>query len=115
VTPNARRHHEHAPAILRIQILAEKYADLPVPMPALTEQAAIARAKREIKLLDEYRTRLITDGVLDVREAAENLPKESDDPNLFRKNEDLLSYFDKEIGGVVSSLEERTRTGDKLL
>jgi len=50
-----------------------------------------------------------------VREAAENLPKESDDPNLFRKNEDLLSYFDKEIGGVVSSLEERTRTGDKLL
>lgn len=40
--------------------------------------AAIARANREIELLDEYRTRLIADvvtGKLDVREAAASLPE----------------------------------------
>ena len=39
--------------------------------------AAIAHTRREIELLEEYRTRLIADvvtGKLDVREAAVNLP-----------------------------------------
>jgi type I restriction enzyme S subunit len=41
---------------------------------------AIARARREIALLGEYRTRLIADAVtgkLDVREAASRLPSEA--------------------------------------
>ncbi len=41
--------------------------------------AAIGKAEREIKLLREYRTRLISDvvtGKLDVREAAAGLPEE---------------------------------------
>ena len=66
----------------------------PVPIPSPEEQAAIvslienstafmadavSRAKREILLFDEYRTRLIADvvsGKLDVREAAAQLPDE---------------------------------------
>ena len=44
--------------------------------------AAIARTRRQIELLQEYRTRLIADvvtGKLDVREAAALLPDESED------------------------------------
>lgn len=69
-----------------------------LPLPPLDEQAAIAaflvrkgvvreaaalRAKREIKLLGELRTRLIADvvtGKLDVREAAAKLSDETDEP-----------------------------------
>ena len=72
-------------------ISAEKYANLHVPCPPLSEQlqimryldkatadidAAIDRARREIELLGEYRTRLIADvvtGKVDVREAAAEL------------------------------------------
>ena len=44
--------------------------------------AAIARAHRQIELLQEYRTRIIADvvtGKVDVREAAAHLPDEADD------------------------------------
>ena len=69
-------------------ISAEKYANLHIPCPPLSEQtqiihclnkettsinAAIDRSRREIELLNEYRTRLIADvvtGKLDVHEAA---------------------------------------------
>ena len=71
----------------------EKYANAVVPLPPLSEQtaiaeyldkaiadidAAIARADREVELLDEYRARLVADvvtGKLDVREAAAALPE----------------------------------------
>ena len=74
-------------------ISAEKYANLHVPCPPLSEQlqiiryldkatadigAAIDRARREIELLGEYRTRLIADvvtGKVDVREVAADLPQ----------------------------------------
>ena len=44
--------------------------------------AAIDRARRQVELVEEYRTRLIADvvtGKLDVREAAEHLPNEAED------------------------------------
>lgn len=71
---------------------AEKFGALVIPIPPPLEQtaivahldkltsdidAAIAHTRREIELLEEYRTRLIADvvtGKLDVREAASNLP-----------------------------------------
>ena len=77
-------------------ISAEKYANLHVSCPPLSEQSeiirglneetayidtAIDRARRQIELLREYRTRLIADvvtGKLDVREAAAQLPDEAD-------------------------------------
>ncbi len=67
------------------------------PLPPLDEQAAIveyldkatattdaniSRARRQIELVEEYRTRLIADvvtGKLDVREAAAQLPDEAED------------------------------------
>jgi len=73
-------------------------ANLRVPTPPIAEQrttlialaanlepldATITRAKREIDLLNEYRTRLIADvvtGKLDVREAAASLPDGAVDP-----------------------------------
>ena len=73
---------------------ADKYADLPVPVPPLAEQENLLRftetlratldraihgTTAEIDLLSEYRTRLIADvvtGKLDVREAAAGLPDE---------------------------------------
>ena len=69
----------------------------PILLPPLDEQVAIvefidkatasidtaiARARRQIQLVQEYRTRLIADvvtGKLDVREAAAQLPDEVDD------------------------------------
>ena len=44
--------------------------------------AAIARARRQVELVEEYRTRLIADvvtGKLDVRDAAAQLPEEAED------------------------------------
>ena len=74
-----------------------------LPVPSLDEQTAIieylekatadintttSRARQEIELLKEYRTRLIADvvtGKLDVREAAFKLPEASDDLSLSDK------------------------------
>lgn len=74
---------------------ADKYANLPVAVPSLSEQqvilesvtteqrpllATISRLEREIELLREYRTRLVVDvvtGKLDVREAVARLPDET--------------------------------------
>ena len=71
---------------------AEKFGALVIPIPPPSEQAAIvahldkltsdidaaiAHTRREIELLEEYRTRLIADvvtGKLDVREVAADLP-----------------------------------------
>ena len=53
--------------------------------------SAIARARRQIELLEEYRTRLIADvvtGKLDVRAAAARLPEETEE-----SREDLLPYI----------------------
>ena len=75
----------------------EKFGSLRVPIPPLHEQtaiveyldkatadidSAISRARRQIDLLHEYRTRLIADvvtGKLDVREAAAQLPDGADE------------------------------------
>jgi type I restriction enzyme S subunit len=79
-------------------LAVERVLNLTVPVPPQVEQdaiarhigeatvdfaRAIARARREISLLREYRTRLIADvvtGKLDVREAAARLPDEVDEP-----------------------------------
>ena len=81
----------------RLRLYAESFLDIPFLCPPSAEQAdivdyiekattnieaAIDRARRQIELLREYRTRLIADvvtGKLDVREAAGQLPDEFDD------------------------------------
>lgn len=84
-------------------ISAEKYANLDVPCPPLSEQTQIIHyikketndisttincTLREIELLKEYRTRLIADvvtGKLDVREAAFKLPEMADELSITDK------------------------------
>ena len=81
----------------RLRLYPESFLDIPLLCPPSAEQAAIvehleqamstanaaiARAQRQIGLIEEYRARLITDvvtGKLDVREAAAQLPDEAED------------------------------------
>ncbi len=82
----------------------ESFLDIPLLCPPGAEQAAIvecleraistnntaiARARRQIDLVQEYRTRLIADvvtGKLDVREAAAQLPEDGDDAELIAES-----------------------------
>ena len=81
----------------RLRLYPESFLDIRILCPPRPEQdtiaehlerataaidAEIARARRQIDLVQEYRTKLIADvvtGKLDVREAAAQLPDESDD------------------------------------
>ena len=71
--------------------------------------AAITRARRQIELLQEYRTRLIADvvtGKLDVREAAAHLPDEDDDQDPIGESASLADGLSKDIHDAKQSLEE---------
>ena len=102
-----------------MHIYADELKHLAFPLPPLSEQAAIAhyldeaianadatigRARREIELLGEYRTRLISDvvtGKLDVREAAAALP-EVHSTDL----EDIIKIDEVAIDALAPELEE---------
>jgi type I restriction enzyme S subunit len=84
-----------------------------IPLPPLEEQKvivdfieqetatidkAIELSKKEIELLEEYKTRLIADvvtGAVDVREEAQNLPKIEEDSTAFESD----MFEAKEEGG----------------
>ena len=103
----------------RLRLYPESFLDVTFLYPPRTEQNAIvayldrttaatddaiARAHRQIELVEEYHTRLIADvvtGQLDVREAAANL---SDKPDGFK---DLLGY--KEAGQRQGGNDEETQ------
>ena len=86
--------------------------EIPFSVPSVPEQTAIVkylnqatadidtaidRARREIELLREYRTRLIADvvtGKLDVSEAAANLPDEADETKQLNETNDLTEIDD---------------------
>ncbi len=100
---------------------ADKYADLPVPVPPREEQEsllqfirtrstgidrAVSRARRGRELLLEYRTRLIADvvtGKLDVREASAALPE----ADSLADEEDLDDTLDTDPGAEDSELDPR--------
>ena len=91
----ARR--EAIPSLHQSNLNPTRYGRLHIALPPKEEQrtllhalrketaridAAIARARRQMELLEEYRARLIADvvtGKLDVREVAERLPEERSD------------------------------------
>ena len=104
-------------------INAEIVRSLPVPVPPRREQeeiaeaiaenhidAAIASAKREITLLNEYRTRLIADvvtGKLDVREATARLPAEVEEPETLDEVEegvDAAEASEDELDDVLEGV-----------
>ena len=68
--------------------------------PLQVSAPAIARARRQIKLIEEYRTRLIADvvtGKLDVREAAAQLPDEGDEAEAIEEGGPMANGLDEEI------------------
>ena len=70
---------------------------------------AITRARRQIELVEEYRTRLIADvvtGKLDVREAAAHLPDESDEESPIDRHGLVLDNMDDGSSDVSQLLEE---------
>ena len=91
----AHQFHVKANGVTRYGLTHLGIQSIWIPLPPLVEQAAIvkyldrattaidngiARARRQIELLEEYRTRLVADvvtGKLDVRAAAARLPEES--------------------------------------
>ena len=103
----------------RNRLYWEDFKQIPSPYPPLSEQVAIADAiesaseeidtathqvHREIALLREYRTRLIADvvtGKLDVREAATQLPDQTEDTDSLDDFESGL--IDEEV--ATDSLE----------
>ncbi len=69
----------------------------------------IARARRQIELLQKYRARLIADvvtGKLDVREAAAQLPDETDDQEPIDRDGLVLDNMDDGSSDVSQLLEE---------
>ena len=74
-----------------------------------TIDAAIARARRQIALVQEYRTRLIADvvtGKLDVREAAARLPDEADDQDPIEESGPLADGLDDALYDIDESVEK---------
>ena len=71
--------------------------------------SAIARARRQVELVQEYRTRLIADvvtGKLDVREAAAQLPDEGGDEEPIDEDDLVLDNEDTEPFGLGDGLED---------
>ena len=71
--------------------------------------AEIARARRQIELVQEYRTRLIADvvtGKLDVREAAAQLPDESGEEEPIDGDSLILDNMDEGPSDVTQPLGE---------
>ena len=99
----------------RLRLYPESFLDIPLLCPPSAEQvaivehleratsctnAAIARTRRQIELVEEYRTRLITDvvtGKLDVREAAAQLPDEADHQGPVEEGSPMADGLDEEI------------------
>ena len=108
---------EAIPSLHQSNLNPTRYGRLQIPLPPIEEQratlralkaatsdldTAIERASREIALLLEYRTGLITDlvtGKLDVRETAATLPEKIDEPVLvddeFRQDDE--ADYDAEL------------------
>ena len=112
-----------ANGVTRYGLARSDIGSVRIPLPPISEQraivdhivettsnidAAIARARRQIELLQEYRTRLVADvvtGKLDVREAVEQLPEDGDkveliEDDLSREGQDPVVH-DVDLSGMV--------------
>ena len=105
-------------------LAVERILNLYLPVPHLQEQknianhiegatadivAAVARARRQMELVQEYRTRLIADvvtGKLDVREAAHQLPDEADDQDPIGETAPLVDGLPGDLYDIDESVED---------
>ena len=108
----------------RLRLYPDSFLDIPFLCPSRPEQdaivanldrataatnAAIARAHRQIELLQEYRTRLIADvvtGKLDVREAAAQLSDEADDQDPLYESGPLADGMNEDLHAPGEFAEE---------
>ena len=107
-----------------LRLYDDTFLDTPVCLPPVSEQAAITehldkaddgagaaitRARHQVELVQEYRTRLIADvvtGKLDVREAAAQLPEEDDDRDSTEKDGLLADGMEGDLSDAEASAEE---------
>ena len=76
---------------------------------AADTDAAITHARRQIELVEEYRTRLIADvvtGKLDVREAAAQLPYEADEQDPIGESDPLADGLPGDLYDIDDSVED---------
>ncbi len=120
----AYQFHVRANGVTRYGLTHNSIQSVCLPLPPLPEQtaiveyldkataeinAAIARARRQMELVQEYRTRLIADvvtGKLDVREAAAQLPDEADDPDPIGESGSLADGLPGDLYDIDESVED---------
>ena len=117
----SRARREAIPSLHQSNLNPTRYGRIHIALPPWEEQGvilrmlrketarlrdAIARARRQVNLLEEYRTSLIADvvtGKLDVREAAAHLPDESDDQNLIQGTDSSTHDSDEDFYAANNS------------
>ena len=137
--PNKNLHRDHlyylftamkreflreAPVNTQGNLNVDRIGSRKIPFPPFSEQAsivghidkatadidaAVVRTRRQIDLMEEYRTRLIADvvtGKLDVREAAAQLPDEPDDQDQLQENGPLGDGMDEDLHAPGEFAEE---------
>ncbi len=108
----------------RNRLYWEDFKQMPTPCPPPHEQVLIAddidqrtatltegvsRIRRQIELLEEYRTRLIADvvtGKLDVRDVAAQLPDEADYREPIEESDPLADGMQGALNNTAESMEE---------
>ena len=112
------------PAINQVSVTTTAIKAIHFPLPPTHEQAAIvghldkvttyidgaiARTRRQIELVEEYRTRFIADvvtGKLDVREAASQLPDEDSEAEPIGENGPLADGQPGDLYSIDESVED---------
>ena len=120
----SRARREAIPSLHQSNLNPTRYGRLHIALPTKAEQqvilialrqqmrsidSSIARARRQIELLQEYRTRLIADvvtGKVDVREAAAQLPAEADDQDPLEECGPLPDGMDEDLHASGEFAEE---------
>ena len=120
----SRARREAIPSLHQSNLNPTRYGRLHIALPSKAEQqvilialrqqmrsidSSIARARRQIELLQEYRTRLIADvvtGKVDVREAAAQLPAEADDQDPLEECGPLPDGMDEDLHASGEFAEE---------
>ena len=143
--PNKHMHRDHlyysllamkrellreAPVNTQGNLNVDRIGSRKLALPPLIEQAAIVqyldkatsdidasidRARRQIELIQEYRTRLIADvvtGKLDVRAAAARLPNETDDRDPIDESGRLAENVDGSVRDANEAVGELATAGE---
>ena len=122
LTSRARR--EAIPSLHQSNLNPTRFGRIHIALPSKEEQsailralrketaslgAAVARARRQIGLIEEYRTRLIADvvtGKLDVREASAQLPDEDGDQDPIGESRPLADGLPRDLYDIDESVED---------